>query len=98
MLEIVNPAHSDRKSTRLNSSHRCISYAAFSFRKTQRRPRLVVLGVKKALRPRLPQGRAQIFARIERAGTEQVRRLGLFRQVRATDELSDFPIPAGILI
>src|SRR5437762_7933164 len=30
-------AHSDRKSTRLNSSHRCISYAVFCLKKKTRR-------------------------------------------------------------
>src|SRR3970282_2921010 len=32
----------DRKSTRLNSSHRCISYAVFCLKKTYRITRLVV--------------------------------------------------------
>src|SRR5437762_8781060 len=32
-LKIVQEAISDRKSTRLNSSHRCISYAVFCLKK-----------------------------------------------------------------
>src|SRR5437764_5291441 len=31
--EVVGAAHQDRKSTRLNSSHRCISYAVFCLKK-----------------------------------------------------------------
>src|SRR5437762_4819654 len=30
---VVGPSDSDRKSTRLNSSHRCISYAVFCLKK-----------------------------------------------------------------
>src|SRR5437763_13020131 len=32
-LQFVAAPHSDRKSTRLNSSHRCISYAVFCLKK-----------------------------------------------------------------
>src|SRR5437879_7478207 len=33
MLISIPPKYSDRKSTRLNSSHRCISYAVFCLKK-----------------------------------------------------------------
>src|SRR5437879_7587519 len=36
ILAIANPKSSDRKSTRLNSSHRCISYAVFCLKKKKK--------------------------------------------------------------
>src|SRR5437762_11455216 len=43
----------DRKSTRLNSSHRCISYAVFCLKKTTRRLRTARPG-RRSPRPRRP--------------------------------------------
>src|ERR1017187_7896914 len=37
MLRLPFPSCTDRKSTRMNSSHRCISYAVFCLKKKQRR-------------------------------------------------------------
>src|SRR5437764_4610919 len=37
---VLDPAERDRKSTRLNSSHRCISYAVFCLKKKKRTHRL----------------------------------------------------------
>src|SRR5436189_3072050 len=36
-LEALDATHSDRKSTRLNSSHRCISYAVFCLKKKKKK-------------------------------------------------------------
>ena len=33
----LNPSKADRKSTRLNSSHRCISYAVFCLKKKKKK-------------------------------------------------------------
>src|SRR5436189_2628163 len=45
--EHLSPAPGDRKSTRLNSSHRCISYAVFCLKKKKKskykRPQLAVI-------------------------------------------------------
>src|SRR5437879_9487330 len=35
-LRVVTPEEADRKSTRLNSSHRCISYAVFCLKKKKK--------------------------------------------------------------
>src|SRR5437762_10184856 len=39
--EAVQPAELDRKSTRLNSSHRCISYAVFCLKKKKNNKRIL---------------------------------------------------------
>src|SRR5436189_2862286 len=36
-LALVEPRKADRKSTRLNSSHRCISYAVFCLKKKKKK-------------------------------------------------------------
>src|SRR5437879_7261830 len=38
ILPFYGPYGEDRKSTRLNSSHRCISYAVFCLKKKKRQP------------------------------------------------------------
>src|SRR5437763_6282291 len=41
LLEVGTGLNLDRKSTRLNSSHRCISYAVFCLKKTKREAKRV---------------------------------------------------------
>src|ERR1017187_9980588 len=48
--------HTDRKSTRLNSSHRCISYAVFCLKK-----QIVLAGSPSAHQPRSHPGAAQNY-------------------------------------
>src|SRR5437763_2945447 len=44
-FEARHPRRQDRKSTRLNSSHRCISYAVFCLNKKQRHAGIRVSGL-----------------------------------------------------
>src|SRR5437763_15793552 len=39
---VVDGQHEDRKSTRLNSSHRCISYAVFCLKKKKKKQVIII--------------------------------------------------------
>ncbi len=65
---------------------------ATSFGVPQRRPRLVVIGIKKLLLRKLPDGVPEIFAQIEACASAQIRQLGLSCPVSASDAISDLEV------
>lgn len=71
---------------------------ATSFGVPQRRPRLVVVGLKRELLAKLDDGFDQIFDCIESCAEEQMRQMGLKGPVSAKSALSDLEILGGKLI
>ena len=55
----------------------------------QRRPRLIVIGIRKSIAKRILGGPLRVFDFIEIAGTEQLKRLGLGEKVSASEAISD---------
>jgi DNA (cytosine-5)-methyltransferase 1 len=68
---------------------------ASSFGVPQRRPRLVVIGMKKSMLKKKPGGISEIFDCIETCGSIQNRRLGLIGPVSASDAISDLEVNRG---
>src|ERR1017187_3391222 len=101
-MQIRSPINPDRKSTRLNSSHRCISYAVFCLKKKDKtktiRRRLPLYDLTQSARRRLTPRRVQRCR--ERHGVIRGRRahigascLFFFLKDRAPTEFTPFPPP-----
>jgi len=71
---------------------------ATSFGVPQRRPRLVVVGLKRDLLAKLDDGFDQIFDCIELCAEEQMRQMGLKEPVSAKSALSDLETQGGKLV